>query len=1062
MDSIETFSHLLTLLEYETSPNLVKKETPRENIPPEAQALWDETQKKLPIDAIYFVANTPIIYFKRYESFDSTEIAELHKKVWNQCLVPLIFVILPDDIRVYSGYEAPRQTSAITLVEPYRVDNQISSSHNVWERISVFTRLALESGSFWRDYSHLFRKEMRVDRTLMANLRYIRRKMIEETGLSPEYTHSLIGRSIFAFYLQDRGVLPAGEEGFFAQTFKKNYTRYTDILTSYEDTYAFFDILREHFNGDIFPVTLEEKAIVSSKHLGLLKRLFTVDTQAGGQLLFFWAYNFAFIPLELISAIYEEFLYQEESGQNGAYYTPPLLVDFMLDQVLPWSDAEYKLRLLDPACGSGIFLVEAYRRLVERWRKVHGPNLSFKDLSEIATSSIFGIDIKRQALRVAAFSLYLAMLDYLEPKTIWREVVFPPLIGTNLIEADFFDEATKFKDGLFDIIIGNPPWESQLSFHAKLFLIQYELKVGDKQIVQAFLWGAPKVCKPHGLIALLCSSKSLLFNQSGPNILFRQKFFNTFNIKAIFDFSALRRSLFEKGIAPAAAIIYTPTAPTINTAIFYGAPKPTYLTRLLASMLIDSNEIKQIPLRQVLSNIDVMRKSKDKDRLKQQILFSDEEVSEDNSVNIWKVALWGTSRDYTLLEALNSFPPLGEVIHRLGWDAGSGFIRRGPGKSEPCSWLDNALFLEAKDLTRYGIDSTKLRRLPANVLYHRGRSPKRFRGPLVLFKRGQAQRRPSAAYLDKDCAYTNAITGISGSDPNLLKVVTALLNSELAQYYLFFASSSWGVEREEIRAGEMRNLPFPFFDVDRVKVDTIAQLVDELAEISVSISKKENALSLWDSSVTRGATLEALEEELNKQIYSCFQLSQTEIQLIHETVHYTLGFFYSPENSSAQLRPTAEMRLSYAQSYVNVINFYLEPIGRKLKAVIYLDENGHLPYLVTQFFSESLHENADYVEISPPDEQMKSSLVQLQKISIERTSRQIYHRRNFRIYDHNGNSDSIFIIKPAEQRLWTTSAALCDAEETIAELLRKTFGKIPKKIHIPLNQYQIKRGTWKF
>jgi len=73
----------------------------------------------------------------------------------------------------------------------------------------------------------------------------------------------------------------------------------------------------------MFPVTAEEKSAVQPSHLTLLQSLFTTDMLSGGQLLFFWAYNFEFIPIELISAIYEEFLHQEESGQDSAYYTPP-------------------------------------------------------------------------------------------------------------------------------------------------------------------------------------------------------------------------------------------------------------------------------------------------------------------------------------------------------------------------------------------------------------------------------------------------------------------------------------------------------------------------------------------------------------------------------------------------------------------------------------------------------------------------------------------------------------------------------------------------------------------
>jgi hypothetical protein len=131
MDSKQAFSHLLEQLGYETSVNLVKKDTPKEEIPLELDPIWSETRDKLHIDAMYFVANMPIIYFKRFESFDSAQIAEFHKNVWNQSLVPLIFIILPNDIRVYNGYEAPRKTNlsivTLRLLVPCKASIQASS-----------------------------------------------------------------------------------------------------------------------------------------------------------------------------------------------------------------------------------------------------------------------------------------------------------------------------------------------------------------------------------------------------------------------------------------------------------------------------------------------------------------------------------------------------------------------------------------------------------------------------------------------------------------------------------------------------------------------------------------------------------------------------------------------------------------------------------------------------------------------------------------------------------------------------------------------------------------------
>ena len=1058
MDNQVTLMSALDALDYSSSPNLILRYDSNKVISEELEVIWNDAREKLEADAVYFLGNAPVIYFKRFEALDPKAIANFHRNVWNQSQVPLIIVILPTDIRVYSGYEAPKPGRIDGLGEPTRLEtafnpNVPTSSSYLWERLKKFTRDALESGSLWRDYSEYFRKETRVDQVLLANLRYVRQELIKYNNLSPEHAHSLIGRSIFALYLQDRGVLSIEEPNFFAERYNNRYRRYTDLLISYEDTYDFFEFLHKRFNGDMFPVTEEEKKFVDEEHLAILHELFTVDRQAGGQTLFFWAYNFKFIPIELISSIYEEFLHQEEDEKNGAYYTPPMLVDFVLNVTLPWADANYKLSLLDPACGSGIFLVEAYRRLVERWRKAHNHQKPlFRDLAELLTASVFGVDIKRQALRVAAFSLYLAMLDYLEPKSIWMDVTFPPLIGTNLIMGDFFDKQIAFHEKQFDLIVGNPPWESKLTEYAIDYLSRNKLNVGDKQIAQAFLLHAPDFCTPSGQIALLCSSKSLLFNKSGPNVSFRRRFFKQFSVKAVFDFSVWRRSLFVKAIAPTAAIFFTQQKPDLAATILYGAPKLTYIARLLSAIVIESNDLKQLPLQQVLDSAEILEHRNKQPLARQEVLIPDEEDEEESisrSINIWKVALWGTSHDYILLQSLTNYPSLHEVIAKRGWYSKGGFNRTGPKPGKPCKWLDNAPFLDAKDFTRYGIDTERLKILPEGNRYYRGGDERRFKAPLVLFKRGQAQRRPSAAYLNIDCAYTDAITGIAGpkGDRKYLKALTALLNSEIAQYYLFLTAASWGVEREEIKAGELRSLPFPFLNVSNEKINAIASLVDKLADLTITSSRykkpktgkvSKDAQRFFneftdETKYNLDKEIEKLEGLLNGLIYECFHLSEQEIRFIRETVLYTIDFFNSPEKSLAQREPASEMCRAYAETYISSINFYLQPIGKRLVATIYYEEG--TPLLAIQFTTQMSSAPTPDIQIVPPGN-IRDVLVGLGKLSNEVFGTKMYYHRNFRFYDRE--TDSLTIAKPPERRLWTTSAALSDAEVTIIEMSQPT------------------------
>jgi type I restriction-modification system DNA methylase subunit len=1030
VNSQSPLSNLLYELGYEESPGLVSDE----HIPAELELNWREAKDKLQIDAIYFVANAPVIYFKQFEALDQARIIQLHRNVWNQSKVPLLFIVLPNEIRVYNGYDAPQRSNG-EFIEPLRLDQKLiehQETLSLWERLAIFSRKAIDSGAFWKNHGQYFEQGTKANQRLLANLRYIRKQLLHaQPGLAPEYIHSLIGRSIFALYLQDRSVLAVGENGFFAEHIGKSYTRYIDLLDSHEATYTFFETLRTHFDGDMFPVDQVEKAAVTIEHLQMLKKLFTVDSIVGGQMLFFWAYNFEFIPIELISSIYEEFLHQEEGRAEGAYYTPPLLVDFLLNQV---SADLYKdqITLLDPACGSGIFLVEAYKRLIEHWRKTHGRKPDTTELIALLTHSIFGVDIKKQALQIAAFSLYLAMLDYIEPKSIWMQVQFPLLIGKNLIESDFFAAHLPLAGRQFDLIIGNPPWMSKLTPSAENYLRAQQYTIGDRQIVQAFLWRAPDFCTPQGQIALLCSSKSLLFNKSRSNGDFRHRFFKTFAVSKIFDFSALRRYLFENATAPTAAIFFRPSQPDPASSIFYAAPKPTPLARSFTSMVIETRDLKQLPLMHIWKNLETSLHHTSspvaKGQVEQASLFHLEEQTEDpenRGVNIWKVALWGSSYDYLLLQTFNRFPSLKEVRDLRHWETGSGFIRKGPGKTAPpeSPWLPGAPYMDAEYLTSYGLDKSKVSYLSEEARhYHRGRRREIFQAPLALFKRGQAQRRPVAAFSDQNCTYSNDVTGIAApaQDAYYLKALTALLNSDIAQYYLFLTNPSWGVEREEVLTGDLYTLPFPFLEAHASQLATIETLVDALADLTTS------------SSVFQVETVRQLRQRLEEEIYSCFGLDQQEIQHIQETVQYTISFFNSPVHSPALKHSSPEMRKAYALAYIKSLHFYLEPTGKKLTSE-FIDIDNSTSFCGVKFSLKNLAEDVPNIQEREIDQVTRKTLDALKMLSVEKCSETLYLRRNFRIYDQGGTI--FYIVKPPECYNWTLGAALSDAEETLAELL---------------------------
>ena len=120
------------------------------------------------------------------------------------------------------------------------------------------------------------------------------------------------------------------------------------------------------------------------------------------------------------------------------------------------------MRILDPACGSGVFLVLAYRRLIEKEMERRGERLLPEELRAILMESIYGVERELDACFVTEFSLILTLLHYIEPPELHKNLAFqfPVLHNKQIYHGDFFDPELPIAklDFQFDWIVGNPPW----------------------------------------------------------------------------------------------------------------------------------------------------------------------------------------------------------------------------------------------------------------------------------------------------------------------------------------------------------------------------------------------------------------------------------------------------------------------------------------------------------------------------------------------------------------------------------------------------------------------------
>lgn len=851
---------------------------------PFQRLFYTQVHEKLGIDAVYFlrdangIAKIPLIYFSAIQKYDATKVAELHRLSWNLGEAPLLFVVTPDEVLIYNNYEAPQALEAGNLDPTAGIIETLSLTDGLASQrlaLQKYHRSVLESGEYWRQNETRFDIQGRVDTTLMSNLRIMRKTLIsqiskrcnESKETITSIVHSLLSRSIFIKYLEERKdsngatVFPQG----FYSGFLESAKCYTDVLNSKDATYCLFNSLKEKFNGDTLQVAEIETKIITQKDLDELRTFILGDSELESKQLALWPfYSFDIIPIQLISSIYELFFHlSDEDDEKGTYYTPLHLVNLVMDEVYPW-EGEYKdTSFFDPSCGSGIFLVEAYRRLVCRWMSQNDVHtITCDQLNLLLKNSIFGVDINEEAIRVASFSLSLAMCDFLDPRSIWGKLSFPRLLENNLIASDFFDKDKSFNNKRYDVIIGNPPWQSNITGKTKEYLKKANRVIGDKQIAQAFSIKCSELCKQNGIICLLMPSKGLLFNRSEKSRAYRENLFSDNNVLAMINLSVYRKFLFDHASGPAAAIIYTPKKEEISQPIIYCTPKPTYTIEDVRKFSIDPTDICRIPR-------DII----DDDR-------------------IWKIAMWGAPRDLELIAKMQStFAPMVSFIEENHMATAEGF-KRGNRKTQ-CHDFEGLPLVDAKTFKPYYVSSSELKTVDFDDFECIVKNAREiFAAPHLIIKQSHKNGTFLSEVLDYDAVFNHSLLGVHG-DMNMLKYLSVLIGSRVFSYYHILTNRKWLVERDELEAGDIWQTPIP-----KPSDEEISEACDIFDELVILPSKKQKA------------------EKFARHMY---RLKEYENYQIDDVIDYVYDYFKNKQHSVSFEQPSIDAYKLYYHSIKEVL-----------------------------------------------------------------------------------------------------------------------------------------------
>jgi hypothetical protein len=694
-------------------------------------------------------------------------------------------------------------------------------------------------------------------------------------------------------------------------------------------------------------------------------------------------------------------------------------------------------RILDPACGSGVFLVDAFRRLVAKKKVTLEGKLTHDDILNILLNQIYGVDVEPGqiygvdvepgAIEVTAFSLYLALLELDEnpdnpevikfPKLIyhsqWGEDYYPTLYVQDVCNQEHvFNRNEPFKSLKFDFIIGNLPWtklredtaprDPENPVSGKQWSLDYckEKKIYRNHPDQAIMIRVKDFAKPKTKIAFIISSRIFYQQEKASDNFWLNSFLTKNSVELVFNLSDLTDSkiLFgdKKGRGgstrmPSSVFIYRPHAPEMNSCITYICPKWYSGIKRREDIIIHSSDIQRISTDLLIENPP-----------------------------LWKIAFRGTQRDFELIRKLYKNFTLKNVLKEIGIPNG----QYGQGY-EHGSLYDESKFHEYFSLPnleedkdfKYSIDSEILPIFSYRKLGWK-RSFELFRGPLLIFRRSLIENGTRVAFTPHDTIFSGTFIGISfySKSEQIAHRINAVLNTKLSIYFAFLLGDSFGWHYKLIEQKDWLNVPLP---------KSILDLEDNRWNGVIAIENK--LCATWKSASP--SEIKNLEESLFESVCDLYELNEEERIIVEDTINYTIDHFLN-RKKHIQLRsirrPSSDQLQKYANRLSKQLNGMLALEGKKVIYLLYeLEDKSPLTLVEFRQTSQRAKQANEPKKVKGIDE----ALIKLSENVKKEITGGIYAWGHLRVYE----GERLYIIKPSEKRFWSESSALNDADEIIRE-----------------------------
>ncbi len=943
-------------------------------------------------DAVAYKSEPSVcIFLEEQIPINSKKHYEVHAALWSEGKID-IYIILKGNSRL-DIYNVKKPAE--------KIDNDLSLQNLLLASDSIinlnkerFSAKLFGQGTFWeqKENQHHINVNNSPYKHLVEYLMSIRKEFNqnEEYDLSSETVDKLLVLTILIKFLEEK------KDTFDDRsTLDEIYSKYSiQSIEEIQGGHQLLSVIKDlsnELNGKIFDqFNSDEKHKIQNTSLSLLSNFLKADVELKTGQVFLWQqYSFQHLPAEVISAIYENFIQAEAEidgtgHEKGVVYTPIHLVNFLIDEVMPLDNPPTSFiekgsyKILDPTCGSGVFLVAAYKRLVQWWTILESQKtgkIVYPDLStaqKILEDNLFGVDVKATAVRVTIFGLTTALLDFLTPKQVWGKLKFKDLTYRNIVHADppsgFFKWALDAKNkGLrFSLTIGNPPFNPEKR--------ESKEKVLDEKIIKSLNLKHKNIPRKNfalhffetsmlltDRICMIIPSSALLYDKSANE--YRRNLFTNYSVSHIYDFTHLRETLFVKK----------------------GGEKKTGRTPVVAVFAVNKiTQFKPIQHTVVKRTISVEQKLRfEIDDYDNHLVKWDWAVDPERQF-VWKTNLLGGGRLFHLIARFKSLKSLGDVIRENeGWYEIRGFEGGSKHTTDGCDKIVS--ISENGDAHIVHNTTIKTSRLKDEFMYEPpflvidqviGSS----NIPVFLASTEKFPRK-SKLYYNRD------FIGISApsSGENLLKKIydSFRRQSENSLDYRLFVtsigSSSLVLTETDINKSEILSVPFAG-DPDLLKLTEPEKIIqNDVLKYYLHLGKAISGKS--DGSI------------LHKEV------TQTELFDYGKVLCSELNDIYAQEKNFWQLGKVYKM----ASFTVFQIGFGL---GGDLKHEI---------------IAGGLDEKVEEL------------------INNETSNKGVTYHRVIRLYDHFEGFDCIYFVKPNAVRYWLRSIALRDADETFVELREEGY-----------------------